>query len=65
MSKIERIEVMQVDLIPKVVRTDAIQAFTKQETPIVRITTDDGIVGTGYAYTVGTGGSACYRHDPR
>jgi L-alanine-DL-glutamate epimerase-like enolase superfamily enzyme len=58
MSKIERIEVMQVDLIPKVVRTDAIQAFTKQETPIVRITTDDGIVGTGYAYTVGTGGSA-------
>ena len=58
MSKIERIEVMQVDLIPKVIRTDAIQAFTKQETPIVRITTDDGIVGTGYAYTVGTGGSA-------
>jgi L-alanine-DL-glutamate epimerase-like enolase superfamily enzyme len=58
MSKIERIEVMQVDLIPKVVRTDAIQAFTKQETPIVRITTNDGIVGTGYAYTVGTGGSA-------
>ncbi len=58
MSKIERIEIMQVDLIPKVVRTDAIQAFTKQETPIVRITTDDGITGTGYAYTVGTGGSA-------
>ncbi len=58
MSKIERVEVMQVDLVPKVVRTDAIQAFTKQETPIVRITTDDGITGTGYAYTVGTGGSA-------
>ena len=58
MSKIERIEVMQVDLLPKVVRTDAIQAFVKQETPIVRITTDDGIIGTGYAYTVGTGGSA-------
>ena len=58
MSKIERVEIMQVDLIPKVVRTDAIQAFTKQETPIVRITTDDGIIGTGYAYTVGTGGSA-------
>ncbi len=61
MSKIERVEVMQVDLIPKVVRTDAIQAFTKQETPIVRITTDDGVVGTGYAYTVGTGGSAVVR----
>jgi L-alanine-DL-glutamate epimerase-like enolase superfamily enzyme len=61
MSKIERIEVMQVDLVPKVVRTDAIQAFTKQETPIVRITTDDKVVGTGYAYTVGTGGSAVVR----
>ncbi len=61
MSKIERIEVMQVDLIPKVVRTDAIQAFTKQETPIVRITTDDNVVGIGYAYTVGTGGSAVVR----
>lgn len=61
MSKIERVEVMQVNLVPKVVRTDAIQAFTKQETPIVRITTDDGIVGTGYAYTVGTGGSAVVR----
>ena len=61
MSKSERVEVMQVDLIPKVVRTDAIQAFTKQETPVVRITTDDGVVGTGYAYTVGTGGSAVVR----
>ena len=47
MSRIERLEVMQVDLLPKVVRTDAIQAFVKQETPIVRITTDDGATGTG------------------
>jgi L-alanine-DL-glutamate epimerase-like enolase superfamily enzyme len=58
MSKIVRIEICQVDLAPKVVRSDAIQAFTKQETPIVRIWTDDGVDGTGYSYTIGTGGSS-------
>ena len=58
MPKISRIEVLQVDLTPKVVRSDAIQAFTKQETPIIRIWTDDGADGTGYSYTIGTGGSA-------
>jgi L-alanine-DL-glutamate epimerase-like enolase superfamily enzyme len=58
MSKIARVEIFQVDLAPKVVRSDAIQAFTKQETPIVRIWTDDGADGTGYSYTIGTGGSA-------
>jgi len=58
MSKISRIEILQVDLAPKVARSDAIQAFTKQETPIVRIWTDDGASGTGYSYTIGTGGSA-------
>ena len=41
MSKISRVEVFQVDLAPKVVRSDAIQAFSKQETPMVRIWTDD------------------------
>jgi len=58
MAKIARIEISQVDLAPKVVRSDAIQAFTKQETPIVRIWTDDGAEGAGYSYTIGTGGSA-------
>ena len=58
MSKISRVEVFQVDLAPKVVRSDAIQAFSKQETPMVRIWTDDGADGTGYSYTIGTGGSA-------
>jgi L-alanine-DL-glutamate epimerase-like enolase superfamily enzyme len=58
MAKISRVEICQVDLAPKVVRSDAIQAFTKQETPIVRIFTDDGADGTGYSYTIGTGGSA-------
>lgn len=45
-----------VDLQPKVIRTDAIQSFLSQETPIVRITDSDGVVGTGYSYTIGTGG---------
>jgi L-alanine-DL-glutamate epimerase-like enolase superfamily enzyme len=58
MSKISRVEICQVDLAPKEVRSDAIQAFTKQETPIVRIFTDDGADCTGYSYTIGTGGSA-------
>ena len=58
MPKISRVEIFQVDLAPKVLRSDAIQAFSKQETPMVRIWTDDGIGGTGYSYTIGTGGSA-------
>jgi L-alanine-DL-glutamate epimerase-like enolase superfamily enzyme len=58
MSAIARVEIVQVDLAPKVVRTDAIQAFVTQETPIVRIRCDDGAEGTGYTYTIGTGGSS-------
>jgi L-alanine-DL-glutamate epimerase-like enolase superfamily enzyme len=58
MSKIVRVEILQVDLAPKVKRTDAIQSFVTQETPMVRITTDDGLAGTGYSYTIGTGGSS-------
>ena len=37
---------------------DAIQSFVSQETPIVRITDAEGAVGTGYSYTIGTGGPA-------
>ena len=58
MAKIDRVEILMVDLEPKVKRTDAIQAFVSQETPIVRIFADDGAVGTGYSYTIGTGGHA-------
>src|SRR5690349_4373778 len=58
MSEIDRIEIFQVDLAPKVVRTDAIQSFVRQETPIVRIACADGAEGTGYTYTIGTGGSS-------
>jgi len=56
MAKIVRIELLMVNLIPKVKRVDAIQSFVSQETPIVRITDTDGVVGTGYSYTIGTGG---------
>ena len=57
-SPIERVEILQVNLPPKVVRTDAIQSFVTQETPIVRITCADGAQGVGYTYTIGTGGSS-------
>ncbi len=58
MSPIERVELFQVDLTPPKPRSDAIQSFVRQETPIVRITCADGAQGTGYAYTIGTGGSS-------
>jgi L-alanine-DL-glutamate epimerase-like enolase superfamily enzyme len=58
MDRIERVEILQVDLTPKVVRSDAIQSFVVQETPIVRITCADGAQGIGYSYTIGTGGSS-------
>jgi L-alanine-DL-glutamate epimerase-like enolase superfamily enzyme len=56
MARIVRVVGLMVDLQPKVKRTDAIQSFVSQETPIVRIEDADGGVGTGYCYTIGTGG---------
>ncbi|WP_026359483.1 mandelate racemase/muconate lactonizing enzyme family protein [Sphingomonas sp. PR090111-T3T-6A] len=61
MAKIVRVEWMMVDLQPKTKRVDAIQSFVSQETPIVRITDSDGAVGTGYSYTIGTGGPSVMR----
>lgn len=58
MARIVHAELCMVDLTPQVVRTDAIQSFVSQETPILRLTDADGAVGTGYAYTIGTGGPA-------
>ena len=58
MAKITHVEVLLVNLVPKVKRTDAIQSFVSQETPMVRITDADGMVGIGYSYTIGTGGSS-------
>lgn len=47
-----------VDVPVETVRTDAVQAFLKQETIFVEVTTVDGLVGVGYSYTIGTGGTA-------
>jgi L-alanine-DL-glutamate epimerase-like enolase superfamily enzyme len=51
-------EAYLVDLPVEAVRTDAVQSFLKQETVFVEITTDNGLLGRGYSYTIGTGGTA-------
>jgi L-alanine-DL-glutamate epimerase-like enolase superfamily enzyme len=61
MAAIERVELSFVVLEPKVKRTDAIQSFVAQETPLVRVFDRDGAIGTGYTYTIGTGGSSVMR----
>ncbi|GAA1730770.1 mandelate racemase/muconate lactonizing enzyme family protein [Isoptericola hypogeus] len=47
-----------VDIEVETARTDAVQAFLKQETILVEIDTADGLTGVGYSYTIGTGGRA-------
>lgn len=47
-----------VNIPAKFPRKDAIQPFEMQETPMIRIHTSGGAIGTGYTYTLGTGGSA-------
>ena len=56
MAQIVSIDLKMIDLAPKVLREDAIQTFLLQETPFVTITDADGCTGTGYSYTIGTGG---------
>ena len=58
MAIIERVELGLVNLTPKVKRTDAIQSFVSQETPMLRVFDRDGAIGTGYSYTIGTAGSS-------
>ena len=57
MSKITKAEAYLVDIPVETVRTDAVQAFLKQETIFVEVRTADGGHGTGYSYTIGTGGT--------
>jgi len=57
-TRIQGITLRQVNLPPKVVRTDAIQSFVTQETVLLTLHCSDGIEATGYAYTIGTGGSS-------
>ncbi|MEU8207645.1 mandelate racemase/muconate lactonizing enzyme family protein [Micromonospora sp. NPDC049044] len=58
MSTITTAEAYLVDIPVETVRTDAVQAFLKQETVFVELRTADGGHGTGYSYTIGTGGTA-------
>jgi L-alanine-DL-glutamate epimerase-like enolase superfamily enzyme len=58
MARIRQAEVALVNLLPQTERRDAIQAFECQETPILTVTDSDGATGTGYSYTIGTGGSS-------
>jgi L-alanine-DL-glutamate epimerase-like enolase superfamily enzyme len=58
MMKIVEVDVWRIDLPPPVPRSDAIQSFVVQETPMVRVRCDDGGEGVGYSYTIGTGGSS-------
>lgn len=58
MPKIVAASAYLADIEVETVRTDAVQAFLKQETIFVDLATDDGNTGTGYAYTIGTGGSS-------
>ena len=56
--RITSVELLQVDLPPPLPRSDAIQSFVTQETLFVRVQCDDGSEGSGYSYTIGTGGSS-------
>jgi L-alanine-DL-glutamate epimerase-like enolase superfamily enzyme len=58
MSEIVQVKAFLCDLAVERRRTDAIQAFLKQETIFVEIFTADGVTGMGYSYTIGTGGRA-------
>ena len=52
MAKIVSVEVLQVDLAPKVKRSDAIQSFQCQETPMVRVPTpQDGASAPPFSST--------------
>jgi L-alanine-DL-glutamate epimerase-like enolase superfamily enzyme len=55
---ITHVEAYLIDLPVETVRTDALQTFVKQETVFVEVCSDDGGEGTGYSYTIGTGGTA-------
>jgi L-alanine-DL-glutamate epimerase-like enolase superfamily enzyme len=57
-SLVSKAEAFIVNLAVEQVRTDAVQAFLKQETVFVEVTTDDDATGLGYSYTIGTGGTA-------
>ncbi|GAA0481577.1 mandelate racemase [Paractinoplanes deccanensis] len=58
MPVITHAEAYLIEVPVETLRTDALQTFLAQETVFVEIRTDDGGEGTGYTYTIGTGGTA-------
>lgn len=60
MSIITHASALLADIAVETDRTDAVQSFVKQETVLVHLTTSDGLEGTGYAYTIGTGGTSVF-----
>jgi L-alanine-DL-glutamate epimerase-like enolase superfamily enzyme len=56
--KIKAVRSYLYDIPPQVRRTDAIQTFSSMEFPLVEIEDEDGIIGTGFSYTIGKGGQA-------
>lgn len=56
MPRITHAKAFMVDLVPKVLRTDAIQEFKSQETIFVQLWDADSAQGMGYSYTIGDGG---------
>ncbi|MEV0070397.1 mandelate racemase/muconate lactonizing enzyme family protein [Amycolatopsis sp. NPDC050768] len=58
MAVVVKAEAFLLDLEVEQERTDAVQAFLKQETVFVELATADDGTGLGYSYTIGTGGTA-------
>ena len=56
--KIKSVRTALYDIPPQVQRTDAIQAFVSMEFPFIEIEDTDGVIGTGFSYTIGKGGEA-------
>lgn len=58
MARIVRADAFLCDIPVERPRTDAVQSFLKQETIFVEVEAEDGGRGTGYSYTIGTGGTS-------
>lgn len=56
--KIKAVRTALYDIPPQVERVDAIQAFVSMEFPFIEIEDADGVIGTGFSYTIGKGGEA-------
>ncbi len=56
--RIKAVRTALYDIPPEVERVDAIQTFVSMEFPFIEIEDADGVVGTGFSYTIGKGGKA-------